>query len=248
MELREIVHRYAEGLSYIDAHTTHISSNGKTGATYLPGLLSLGEPVAMRELDQWWGHAHPDDFGNASDHAVQVRYPQSTITCDQILTTVGAKFTPEWCIEAKRLQLIGDNGGQNDFGTGKALSPYLKDRSLMHDIDKLRAHPFGDRLAVIAYGFNYTPSTLQNARQLHPEHSSRLDKIQDVVLKNGGTLALKPVADFANDLFRVQRLTATDYEYEIFNAWRHPCGGQGVVFGWEILKHGVLGHTPSWSE
>ena len=116
----------------------------------------------------------------------------------------------------------------------------------MHDIDS-RAHPFGERLAVIAYGFNYTPSTLGKAFQLHPNYSDRLNRIQNVISRNGGTLALKPVADFANDLFKVQRLTATDYEHEIFDAWRHPCGGQGVVFGWEILKHGVLGRAPSWT-
>ena len=124
MELSQIVHRYAEGLSAIDREVTLERSNQRTREVYLPGLKTMLERDAVDQLNNWWARAHPDDFVSPSAHSTQIPFlGQGRNSCDHVITTEGPESPPEWAIEVKYLQLVGDNGKRNDYAVAKALSP-----------------------------------------------------------------------------------------------------------------------------
>jgi hypothetical protein len=247
VELQGIVDRYAEGLAAIDALNYDSGSNPRTGEPYLPGLMTLSEQRAVELLDAWWWAEHPDDFVSPSAHRIQVPYPRSPRNkCDQIITTSGTEVPPEWAIEAKYIRHIGNNGKRNDYGVGKALSPYLKDRSLFHDILRLREEPLARRLAVVAFSFRYDATTCAEAARLHPEHADRILEIQKVCRDNGGAVSVRPIAEFAHGIFVMRELVEWQFCKATFEAWRHPCGGKGVVFGWEVRRSEAPVLTDDW--
>lgn len=246
MELDEIVQRYAEGLAAVDATTTLLRPNQRTKEIYLPGLKTLSERQVIDHLDEWWSHIHPGDFVTPDAHSTQYPYPGTGATCDHVITTTGQEDLPEWAIEAKYLQLVGDNGKRNDFAVGKALSPYLKDRSLYHDIHKLRQAPIARRLAVIGFAFTYDLETCSQALREHPDQTERIGNIRKVCEDNGGALSIRPVVEFADAIFKIRGFVAREYVSAQFEGWRHPCGGRGVVFGWEVLKEGQSSHEGAW--
>ena len=140
MELREILERFSEGLVEVDSKTTHVSSNQRTGEVYLPGVKTMSEPKFVEEFLTWWLTTHSEDFNPVAAAKREVPYqgiPRAK--CDLVLSTDGSSISyPEWAIEVKHIALVGNNGKNNDYGVAKILSPYLKDRSLIHDIERLR--------------------------------------------------------------------------------------------------------------
>jgi hypothetical protein len=42
------------------------------------------------------------------------------------------------------------------------------------------------------------------------------------------------MAEFADEIFNSKNLVKPLQLKEFKNAWRHPCGGNGQIFGWEI--------------
>lgn len=237
MELVGIVERYAEGLHSIDAIVTLERANQRTREVYLPGLKTMLERDVVEELDKWWTLTHPSDFVNPTAHATQIAFPgQMRNSCDHVFTTEGSIDPPEWAVEVKYLQLIGDNGKRNDYAVAKALSPFLKDRSLYHDIMRLRRDPIARRLAVIGFAFTYSEETCTEARQRHPEHGHRISEIEAVCRSNEGSLSPRPLVEFADGIFGIKELVLGNFVKVDFEAWRHPCGGRGVVFGWEVRR------------
>lgn len=180
--------------------------NRRTGA-YLPGVKSLTEVTLV------------DALAPLLPARTQVPYPSSTALCDLVTT--------DTAIELKWLQLVGDNGKRNDFATAKALSPFPKDRSLVHDASRIRSFP-SQRHAVVAVSFTYTGESCDRAAALHPQHHERIDNVAKVCRDNGGELSPLPLVrliDAALDL---------PHSHAPFSAWRHPCGGDGSVFVWEL--------------
>jgi hypothetical protein len=132
---------------------------------------------------------------------------------------------------------LGDNGKNNDYNVQKMLSPYLKDRSLIHDIHKLRKNPIARKQAVIGYCFNYDFTTCDEALKLHPEHETRIKQMKAVCKKNNdktGELNVRNIIDFTNQIFTNNNLGRNLVQKEFTGAWRHPCGGGGTIFGWEV--------------
>ena len=247
MELSQIVHRYAEGLNAIDQEVTLERSNQRTREVYLPGLKTMLERDAVDQLDQWWARTHPDDFVSLSAHSTQIPFHgQGRNSCDHVITTEGPESPPEWAIEVKYLQLVGDNGKRNDYAVAKALSPYLKDRSLYHDILRLRQNPIARRLAVIGFSFTYNEETCAEAFQRHPDQAERISEIVRVCLTNEGTLSPRPLVEFADGIFGIKELVLGNFIKADFEAWRHPCGGRGVVFGWEIRREDHHERPSEW--
>lgn len=244
VDIQGIVDRYAEGLAAVDALNLPPRANQRTGEIYLPGLKSMREVDVVAQLDAWWGQVHPDDF---IDHDIQVRYPNDPrAKCDQIITTEGVRSPPEWAIEVKCITLVGDNGKRNDFAVAKGLSPFLKDRSLYHDIERLRNAPIARHLAVVGYSFSYDLASCDEALARHPDEPARIRQIQDVCTTNGGSLTVRPIVEFADGIFRVKNLVRGQYSRTTFEAWRHPCGGRGVVFGWEVRPEGASSEFEDW--
>lgn len=238
MDLEEVVQRYAAGLAALDLDTQPERANQRTGEFYKPGIKSLREPQVVKAVNEWWGSNFPADFNDPTVPRLGVRYPtMATPTkCDHVFTTDGDDSSPEWAIEWKNVVLIGDNGKRNDYTTGKILSPYLKDRSLLHDVARLRTYPLARRHAVVGYGFDYSLESCQEAHSRFPEHSETISNIEEVCRENGGSLSMRPLLDFAESILYVRGLVSGPRSQAPFYAWAHPAGGHGMVFGWEVRR------------
>ncbi len=251
MELKQIVERFAEGLVFVDTNTTfttvgrrrrsRITGQLEPGVTFLPGVKTMNEPDLVSEIVDWWKFKYPNEFNPNDAIDTNVIFPgmSKRYKCDLIFSSDGAALdNPEWAIEVKHISFCGNNGKKNDFVVQKLLSPYRKDHSLIHDINRLRKATLGRRRAVVGYCFNYSFQQLDRLEKLHPTHKSFIDNIREEVCKpnnpESGEINIKEMIDFANEVFTskgaVRKLEVLDF----FEATRHPCGGNGTVFGWEI--------------
>ena len=239
MDLERLLERFAEGLVAVDSTTTHTSANQRTGEVYLPGVKTMREPIFVKELSSWWTDKHGADFNPKNACQTEVKYPDvPRAKCDMIFSTDGSSLdNPEWAIEVKHISFLGDNGKNNDFNVQKMLSPYLKDRSLIHDIHRLKNDPIGRKQAVIGYCFNYDFLICDEALNKHPTHSGRIKEMRKVCKKNNektGELNVKEIIDFANQIFSTHNLARNFTQASFNGAWRHPCGGNGTIFAWEV--------------
>jgi len=238
LDISTIVERIANGLVAID--TMAIRSKPK----YLPGLPSMLEPDVCAELRDWWHETYPNDFNPPDAIGIERAYPRPKNvgrgpSCDLVLSTDGTWPDPEWAIEMKRIQLVGDNGKNNDFGLPKVISPYLKDRSLVHDAIRLRASKLSRRCAVVGYGFEYDSSSITAAMHVHKGVRQRaaISELRSVCEKNdptNQTYGLLPLIDVVNVLLAQQCPPKSSVHTIRSNVWTHPCGGQLRVFAWEI--------------
>ncbi len=243
MEFDLILDRVSEGLVAVDANTTRINSSNK-GHIYLPGLPTLYEPQCAEELMNWWSVEYSNDFQNASQIETSFPYPDNKQNkCDIVFSTDGiwpalrGNELPEWAIEIKKIAFVGDNGKNNDYGPSKFISPFLKDRSLAHDVIKLKHAKIARKKAVIGYGFNYDSFTLKQALQKFPQFSDRVKNAMDVCKKAGmpnNDLNLNYLLEIADFIIQKQNVTGKMQTRNFVDAWKHPLGGNGIVFGWEI--------------
>ncbi len=238
MELQQIVERYAEALAHVDATTTVIGANPRTKQAYQPGIEPMTESVVVPLLDGAWEELHP---GERHLRRTEVKYPAKEVSLrtklDHIFTTDGLLGEPEWGIEVKRLQFVGDNGKNGDHEVAKVLSPYLKDRGMLHDALRLRKYGFTRRIAIVGYGFDYDETTLARAATIHttPQAAKTVKNIASIV-KSSGPLRNRPLIEFADAILGLRGFLAGTRAQADFEAWRHPSGGKGVVFGWEIRR------------
>lgn len=238
MELSHILSRIAEGLIFVDKNA-EIYNSSRKGIKYLPGLTTIYEPQCAQELMNWWVDNYPSDFKSTHQVHVSYSYPENPGNKCDIVFTADKLDTenPEWAIELKKIAFLGDNGKNNDYGPSKLISPFLKDRSVAHDVVKLKESNIARRKAVIGYGFNYSEESLKLALEKHPKHSEIIKTAMKIV-KSGGTLddklelaPLLEIADFiVSKLGYVKPLVTIPFS----GAWRHPMGGDGVIFAWEL--------------
>ena len=240
MDLALIVNRISEGIVSVD-RTTKIVNQNKHGENYLPGIVTLYEPQFAKELMEWWKKSYSSDFQNIKNISTNYPYPNSTRTfCDIVFSSDNNFSDPEWAIEIKKIAFVGDNGKNNDYGPSKLLSPYLKDRSLSHDVAKLNAEKIARKKAVIGYGFNYSPASLMKNLSIHPSENVRINNAIKVCKSAGmpdSELHLEPLIEAAD--FLVQRMNITNPVIQkIFaGANRHPLGGDGLIFAWELKSY-----------
>lgn len=241
MDLQNVVDRYAGLLTKIDQGDFPNRANARTGEIYLPGVKSLDEASLVAYVKNAWASDFADDFKPKGANLINVKYPNiSRAKCDHVITTDG-RDDYEWALEIKNIALVGNNGKRNDFAVGKVLSPFLKDRSLLHDVLRLRQDPIGRKLAVIGITFNYTEESCKKSMELHPAYSDTIKNIDDVRKTNGGWLSVEPLTNFADGIMRVRNLVIGPLCTSRFEAWRHPAGGEGLVFAWEV-------HAPQRSD
>lgn len=237
MELQQIAERYAEAIAHADATVANVRVNTRTGLGYLPGFKSLDETDALDVIDAVWERLHPAE---RQVHRTKVPYPGvARAACDHVLTTDGAdQGEDEWGIEVKRLQFVGDNGKANDFALAKTLSPYLKDRGILHDAARLREYGFTRRVAVMGYSFDHDEASLAEAERRHESQPARavIGEVRKVIERNGGNLRTRPLIEFADAILVLRGFTTGPRAQAEFEAWCHPAGGRGVVFGWEIRR------------
>lgn len=244
MELHTIVDRYARAFEYVDTNTGTQRANRRSGEVYAPGLFSLGEAVALREADRAWDLLHPGELDTPPNPPRSRRarsrlgYPYPNIArtqCDHVFSTVPGP-EPEWAVESKFISFVGNNGKNNDFGVGKLLSPYLKDRGVLHDAVRLRQSDFTRRVAVVMYAFEYSEDTCTESERRHPQHAETIGNIREAVAKNGAPLTARPVVEILDAVLTLRGLLRGPRVQAAFEAWRHPAGGLGTVYGWEIRR------------
>ncbi len=236
MELQHIVDRYAEAIQVIDADPIFVAKPRKN-LTYPSSMKAMTEPEVVRHVDAAWATHHPGEFLDPDVKRTGVAYPTlSRTNCDHVFTTDSLQSLPEWALEVKHPALIGSNGKRNDFTTAKMLSPFLKDRSLLHDVARLRAYPLARRHAVVGYAFIYDQASCDEAAKRHPMETSVIDEIRSVCDLNGGALDIRPLLDFAEAIIGMRGMLAAPRSQAHFEAWGHPAGGRGVVFGFEVRR------------
>ena len=239
MELELIVDRFAEGLKYVDQNSAYIGSNQRTKSTYLPGVPTMPEINVSKEVLEWWVATYPSDFLPSNAHRTEVPYPAiSRAKCDIVFSSDGNwPDLPEGAIEVKRIQFVGDNGKNNDYNVPKILSPYLKDRSLIHDIRRMRAHPIARFQAVVGYAFSYDFETCNDAKLRHPNETARISEIEKVCRVNdslNGVLRSDDLIHFADLQFKSAEVVNKMVVKLVPAVSRHPCGGKGNVFAWQV--------------
>ena len=237
MDLQTIVDRIAEGLTVIDANDEGGRSNRRTGEPYLKGLKTMSEHEVTAELVKWWPNAHPEDFGRQLEAASEIPYPKSPRDrCDMIIREIATE-KPVWAIEVKHIALVGDNGKNNDYGVAKMLSPYLKDRSLRHDMIRLRNSGFKCNSASVVYSFSYSSESIKEALIRYPMHADRIREMERVrasAQDEKGEYSIKPMVRLVTHMLKTERLANETAESEFSGAWAHPCGGMGIVAAWSV--------------
>ena len=239
MELELIVDRFSEGLKYVDQMSAYVGANQRTGATYLPGVPTMPETNVSKEVLDWWVATYPSDFSPSNAYRTEVPYPAiPRAKCDIVFSSDGNwPDLSEWAIEVKRIQFVGDNGKNNDYNVPKILSPYLKDRSLIHDIRRMREHPIARFQAVVGYAFSYDFGTCRDARLRHPNEDERINEIAHVCKNNdpiGGVLRSDDLIQNADLQFKNAGVVSKMVIKPFSDLWRHPCGGNGNVFAWQV--------------
>lgn len=236
MELPELAQRYAEALGDVDATTVTQKANRRTHKPYDLGLHALGERDALAEADSAWERRHPGELLEPDGLRLGVPYPNlpNKAACDHVFSTIPGD-TPEWGVEAKFVSFVGNNGKGNDHGVGKILSPYLRDRGVLHDVARLRESTFTRRAAVMLYAFNYDSETCDEAERRHGA-SETIDNIRHEIKRNGAPLHARPVIVLLDAILGLRGELRGPREEAAFEAWRSPAGGRGTVFVWEIRR------------
>lgn len=247
MQLRDIVDRLAEGIPQVDQLTTTQNLHRRDKTPFLVSAFNLREDQLVRELASWWHLAHPTELAEHSDSNVEYPYPgNAEIACDLVIGSVadhrefGRPF--EWAIEVKRIQLVGDNGKNNDYGITKLLSPYRKDRSVTHDAHRLSAFGAAQKLAVIVIGFDFSPGAELRAFEackrlrIPTSYAKNLASVIRSEAPSGGGYRLDPAISIADIALRQMGLVTSERVSRRFtDVERHPCGAEGIIAGWEIV-------------
>jgi len=235
----------AAAIPIADAQTDHVTyprDRVGVGAPYLQGVPSMFERALVAEI--------MPIVSRDEDLGIQTWEPEVAFKnlpfgsklmprCDVVLRLHG-DVREEWAVQFKRIQFLGDNGKNNDYGFQKLFSPYLKDRSLLHDCQSLRDSGLGSRQFVVVYCFRHSPELLAEAEKIHPEHRDRIAAARKVCMgEPSHRLDPEHIAELVNEVLWFKGLVS-DYRAAGFEgAWRHPCGGSGLVFGWEVTRSGI---------
>jgi hypothetical protein len=178
VELKDIVERMVKGIKQIDDKIDHGRKSPTKWGPYLGGIGSAYEIDIRDELMEHWNRKYTD-----STMIAEVSYPEKELTgrCDLCISetsdTIRGSDIYDWGIELKSIANIGDNGGVNNFGIGKVVSPYKAEKSSVHDCDKLRKSNISKKKAVVMFGFEFDSESVEYCRiweeenqNLIPEH------------------------------------------------------------------------------
>lgn len=248
MELRDIVDRFAEGIPFVDRATSTQNANQRTKDPFLVSAFNLKEAQLVSEISEWWSRAYQAELPTHSLENLEFPYPGlNDQFCDLVVGSVSqhrATQCPfDWAIEVKRIQLVGDNGKNNDYGITKLISPYRKDRSVTHDAERLSLFDCAKRRAVIVVGFDFSAGADARAlaackRLALPElYAKNLASVLRKENVSSGQHLLDPAIEIADIALRRMNLTNSERyarRFSFSDVTRHPCGAEGVVVGWEI--------------
>ena len=179
MELEEIVSRFVMAVKPIDDSIEHGRKSTRHWGEYLPGIGTAYENDIRNEILKWWN-------GNFTDSSLEkeVKYPENTKTgrCDICIyekpDSIRMHEIHDWAIELKLVANIGDNGGINNYGLGKVVSPYKSERSSVHDCGKLSGSKIAKRKAIIIFGFEFDDNSVDYCKKWEEENKDKIPSHQ----------------------------------------------------------------------
>lgn len=127
-----------------DHRRPQASSSSIAGRLYQPGIGPFRETEAVALTLAEMRSVRGGVYAKAGKR----RYPAGRNECDLVVGEL-----PDWAIEVKMARLRRDNGDYEDTTAKKILSPYPDDRSAVTDCRKLASSGFGERRAILIYGF-----------------------------------------------------------------------------------------------
>lgn len=232
-----IVDRMAEAMPAID-----MDAPGTAKPNRLRSAFNMSERQWVQAFADWWRRSYPQETPGFQSSDVEHPYPgDGRRRCDLVIRHSESITDYDWAIEAKKLALVGDNGKNNDFPLQKLLSPYLKDRSLLHDASRLLSAPLGRQKAIIVIGFDFPTGALDKAFKvteslgIGSDRVHNLQKVLSTVDQKLNAYTIDPALKIADYVLRVQGLVKDPPCIARFDGLTsHPCGTHGIVCGWKL--------------
>jgi len=244
MTKQTVLERIKEGAEFIDRESQFkkaVENKETKIVEYFSGVKALSEDQFCKELVNWWKKDYPEDFDDINKIGTQYRYPEDgSIKCDIVFSSKGYKgeYKNEWAIEFKKTLIIGHNGKDYEQTPKRIFDCKVKHSSLINDSKRLHNSLIAENKLIIAYGFKYDKDKLAHMRTLHPDpkHKTRLDEIQKIlnIPDNKGCYNLEESMNNLQFILKGRGLINEDFEVIDFWAPRHPCGGYGEMYVFQI--------------
>jgi hypothetical protein len=158
VELIEFVRDFAKGIKLADSRRP-VAISQRSKITFQAGIGPHSEAAAIRLVMNELRALDPANYAEYRDDGVS--YPNMPGQKCDLCLGVSPKW--RWCIEAKLLRLLGDNGKPNDNMLMHILSPYAQHRSAFTDCSKLLASGLEGRKAIVVFGFDHNTWPLDPA-------------------------------------------------------------------------------------
>ena len=251
MELIEIISRFNSAVKIIDDTIEHGRKTKQAWGEYLPGIGSAYETDIRDELMKWWNERFSDSVIEKEQ-----KYPESDRTgrCDVCIfentNSIRDSDIYDWAIELKLVANIGDNGGINNYGLGKVVSPYKSERSSVHDCGKLSGSKIAKRKAIIIFGFEFDSESVEYcknweeknshlipAHQAPPNFPHRWERLKLVIDNNtyDSCWNWKPIVPIFESSCREMGIKLKDLVDDSFHGLtRHPIYRKIRFLGWEV--------------
>ena len=231
VDLEELVGHVVAAMPQLDA-----AAVAGPGARYPPGVGTMTEPQFCAALK---GHLAGHLVQAQERMSVQEPYPgQGRMKCDICIGPANAVF--EWAVEFKKIAFVGNNGGKNDFGPSKIVSPYPIHGSSVRDANRLMRNRSGRHAGVLMYIFELDDAVVQAGRALCQQQGIALDQVEKMAATlhdNGGNY-------YAEPSFEMFQAVSTPFGFRLGRRFqapfgpltRHPLFLKGQVAAWEILN------------
>jgi len=244
MTKQKVLERIKEGTETIDRECEFkkkVKNKETNKDEYFSGIKALPEDIYCKELVNWWKKKYPRDFDDTNKIGIQCKYLEDElIKCDIVFSSKGYKgeYKNEWAIEFKKTLIIGHNGKDYEQTPKRIFDWKVKHSSLYNDSKRLDNSLIAENKLIVAYGFKYDKDKLAHMRTLHPdpEHKTRLDEIEEIldIPDNKGCYNIEEGIINLQFILKGRGLINEDFELIDFWAPRHPCGGYGEMYVFQI--------------
>ena len=261
MELKEIISRFAQTIKEIDDRIEHGRRSPRKWGQYLGGIGSAHEIDIRDEMVDSWNENFSDSIMEG-----EIPYPEESLSgrCDvcisEISDTIRSSDIYDWGIELKSIANIGDNGGVNNFGLGKVVSPFKAEKSSVHDCGKLSGSRISKRKAVVMFGFEFDANSVKYCRDweeknIHiiPEHQIppnkdekgkeykfRWERMKEVMEKNtyNNQWSWNPIVPIFEGSCKSMNIDLKNHVNVVVSGLtRHPVYRKIRFLGWEIVSN-----------
>jgi hypothetical protein len=250
MEVESIIDFFSEYSRFRDSNPLPLPEKVKN--KYIRSFMNTTETATTSDFRKWLRENYSKTIVVSED---EVPYPPpfSRKRCDVCFSGSDAQtsnYIWEWGVEFKRIQFWGNNGKGNDYGTAKLISPYDRDRSMIHDAKRLALNfKKSKRKVLILYGFESDQNLISSALKRENEKEIK-NKINVSFIKNlqkllnaedKKELKLAPLCQIFEATMKILHPNITiipSGNLQIGEFTGHPTGGNLAVKAYEICLTG----------